>query len=54
MMDAPFSVTDLMGRWKCSKDSLKKMEKERDFWKGKCAELENLVQKIHGITEGTK
>lgn len=30
------------------------MEKERDFWKGKCAELENLVQKIHGITEARK
>lgn len=95
MMDAPFSITDLMGRWKCSKDSVKKMEqegkikripmfgtyytaksvynlenygekwaispseyekleKERDFWKGKCADLESLIQKIHGITEGTK
>jgi hypothetical protein len=95
MMDAPFSITDLMGRWKCSKDSVKKMEqegkikripmfgtyytaksvydlenygeklaispseyerleKERDFWKDKCCDLESLIQKIHGITEGMK
>ena len=27
-MDAPFSITDLMERWHCSKDSVKKMEQE--------------------------
>ena len=51
------SVYDLENygeRWAISPSEYEKMEKERDFWKGKCADLESLIQKIHGITEGTK
>lgn len=41
-------------RWAISPSEYEKLEKECDFWKGKCADLESLIQKIHGITEGTK